>query len=102
LRRFSTSPHYAAAYNGFEGVDENGTGLAQWLRGRRVAEVDIVGIATDYRVCATALDAMREGFHTRVLLGHTADVAADSTERALAELRAAGVESFGKPVVAAG
>ena len=90
---------YAAAYSGFEGADENGVPLAQWLRDREVTEVDVVGIATDHCVRATALDAAREGFRTQVLLDLTAGVAEDSTERALEELRAAGVELSGKPVV---
>ncbi|MBC9718249.1 isochorismatase family protein [Streptomyces sp. TRM66268-LWL] len=90
---------YAAAYSGFEGADENGVTLADWLRAREVTEVDVVGIATDHCVRATALDAVREGFRTQVLLDLTAGVAEDSTERALEELRAAGVELSGKPVV---
>ncbi|MFF5895696.1 isochorismatase family protein [Streptomyces argenteolus] len=90
---------YAAAYSGFEGVDENGTGLAQWLRDRSVTAVDVVGIATDHCVRATALDAAREGFVTHVLLDLTAGVAEGTTERALEELRTAGVELSGKPVV---
>ncbi|MGW1084888.1 isochorismatase family protein [Streptomyces sp. NPDC002596] len=89
---------YAAAYSGFEGVDENGVGLAQWLRDRRVTEVDVVGIATDHCVRATALDAVREGFATHVLLDLTAGVSAATTGRALEELREAGVELSGKPV----
>ncbi|MEU1211468.1 isochorismatase family protein [Streptomyces sp. NPDC005790] len=90
---------YAAAYSGFEGVDENGTGLAQWLRERSVTAVDVVGIATDHCVRATALDAAREGFTTHVLLDLTAGVAEGTTERALQELRTAGVQLSGKPVV---
>ncbi|MFJ2926353.1 nicotinamidase [Streptomyces massasporeus] len=90
---------YSAAYSGFEGADENGTPLADWLRSRDVTEVDVVGIATDHCVRATALDAAREGFRTQVLLDLTAGVAQESTERALEELRAAGVELTGKPVV---
>jgi nicotinamidase/pyrazinamidase len=50
-------------------------------------------------VRATALDAAREGFRTQVLLDLTAGVAPETTERALEELRAAGVELAGKPVV---
>ncbi|MCB5167260.1 isochorismatase family protein [Streptomyces bambusae] len=92
---------HAAAYSGFEGADENGTGLAAWLRERGVTEVDVVGIATDHCVRATALDAAREGFATHVLLDLTAGVAARTTERALAELAAAGVRLSGTPVVAA-
>ncbi|MEU0138164.1 isochorismatase family protein [Streptomyces sp. NPDC006296] len=90
---------YTAAYSGFEGVDENGTGLAQWLRDRSVTAVDVVGIATDHCVRATALDAAREGFATHVLLDLTAGVAEASTARALEEMRSAGVELSGKPVV---
>ncbi|WP_345697295.1 isochorismatase family protein [Kitasatospora terrestris] len=90
---------YAAAYSGFEGEDEHGGGLADWLREREVTEVDVVGIATDHCVRATALDAVREGFATRVLLDLTAGVAAATTETALAELRSAGVELTGTPVV---
>lgn len=91
---------YAAAYSGFEGADENGVKLADWLRARQVGEVDVVGIATDHCVRATAVDAAREGFRTQVLLDLTAGVAAETTERALEELRSAGVELSGKPVVA--
>ena len=75
--------------------------LAEWLRARAVTEVDVVGIATDHCVRATALDAQRAGFRTRVLLGLTAGVAAESTARALSELGAAGVELTGAPVVRA-
>lgn len=91
---------HAAAYSGFEGVDENEVGLAQWLRDHGITEVDVVGIATDHCVRATALDAAREGFTTHVLLDLTAGVAAPTTARALEELRAAGVKLSGEPVVA--
>ncbi|MFE7442212.1 isochorismatase family protein [Streptomyces chartreusis] len=91
---------YAAAYSGFEGADENGVKLADWLRAREVSEVDVVGIATDHCVRATALDAANEGFRTHVLLDLTAGVAQETTEWALEELREAGVELTGKPVVA--
>jgi nicotinamidase/pyrazinamidase len=90
---------YEAAYSGFEGKDENGDPLADWLRRRDVTEVDVVGIATDHCVRATAMDAAREGFATRVLLDLTAGVAPGSTERALAQLREAGVELTGEPVL---
>ncbi|WP_405713092.1 MULTISPECIES: isochorismatase family protein [unclassified Streptomyces] len=90
---------YAAAYSGFEGIDENGVGLADWLRERRISEVDVVGIATDHCVRATALDAVRAGFTTHVLLDLTAGVAETTTDRALEELRRAGVKLSGKPVV---
>ncbi|WP_327385203.1 isochorismatase family protein [Streptomyces sp. NBC_01207] len=86
---------YEAAYSGFEGADENGTTLGQWLRDRHVTEVDVVGIATDHCVKATALDASRAGFTARVLLDLTAAVAPHTAARALDELRAAGVTLVG-------
>ncbi|MEU6080583.1 isochorismatase family protein [Streptomyces sp. NPDC047108] len=90
---------YNAAYSGFEGTDEHGTPLADWLRARGVNGIDVVGIATDHCVRATALDAVRGGFAVHVLLDLTAGVSDVTTERTLEELRAAGVELSGKPVV---
>ena len=83
---------FAAAYSGFEAVDGSDTLLGDWLKARGVEAVDVVGIATDYCVKATALDAAAAGFRTRVLSGLTAGVAEASTARAVEELRAAGVE----------
>jgi len=92
---------HAAAYSGFEGTDEAGTPLADWLRGHDVDEVDVVGIATDYCVHATAADAARAGFATRVLLGLTAGVAPDSTAKAVEDLRTLNVSLTGTPAGAA-
>jgi nicotinamidase/pyrazinamidase len=93
---------HAAAYSGFEGTsdDDEKAGLATWLRERQVTRVEIVGIATDHCVRATALDASREGFETTVLLDLTAGVARPTTDAALAQLREAGVHLVGTPVVA--
>jgi nicotinamidase/pyrazinamidase len=93
---------HAAAYSGFEGTsdDEERAGLAAWLRERDVSQVEVVGIATDHCVRATALDARREGFDTTVLLDLTAGVARATTDDALAQLREAGVRLVGSPVVA--
>ena len=82
---------HAAAYSGFEGTDPSGTLLADWLRRHDVTHVDVCGIATDYCVRATALDAVSNGFTTRLLAGLCAGVAPETTERALAELQQAGV-----------
>ena len=84
----------AAAYSGFEGFTveaDHRQGLADWLRDRAIEEVDVVGLATDYCVRATALDAADERFLTRVLVDLTAGVAPASTDRALRDLAAAGV-----------
>ena len=90
---------YAAAYSGFEGRS-GGLSLAGWLRQRDVDRVEVVGLATDHCVRATALDAVREGFATTVRLDLTAGVAASTTAAALAEMTAAGVALVGEPVVA--
>jgi nicotinamidase/pyrazinamidase len=79
------------AYSGFQGAEPGGAALADWLRAHDVDAVDVVGIATDHCVRATALDAAAAGFTTTVLLDLCAGVAPDTTERALAELRGAAV-----------
>src|SRR5262245_51551051 len=94
-----TKGEHAAAYSGFEG-HSGSIGLAAWLRMHDVSDVDIVGIATDHCVRATAVDAAREGYHTTVLLDLTAGVARSSVDAALVQLREAGVDLVGSPVVA--
>jgi nicotinamidase/pyrazinamidase len=96
---FSKGAH-AAAYSGFEGTDEAGTSLGAWLREHDVDALDVAGIATDYCVRATALDAARQGFTARVLLGLTEGVDPVTTAEALDEMRAAGVELVGAPRLA--
>ena len=83
---------HAAAYSGFEGVDDSGTPLLDWLRRRSVDEVDLVGIAIDHCVRRTAEDAVAAGLATRVLVDLTAAVSPSSAVTALAQLRTAGVE----------
>ncbi|MFJ2031278.1 isochorismatase family protein [Streptosporangium sp. NPDC087985] len=95
---FSKGAH-AAAYSGFEGTAPDGTDLAGWLAERRVDTVDVVGIATDHCVRATALDAAGNGLAVRVLLDLTAGVARSTTKAALAELDAAGVRLSGDPLI---
>jgi nicotinamidase/pyrazinamidase len=75
-------------YSGFEG-----TGLADVLRSRGVDTVDVAGLALDYCVRATALDAKAAGFDVVVHRGATraVEVAPGDGERAVEELRAAGV-----------
>lgn len=93
-----TKGEHSAAYSGFEG-HAGSIGLAAWLRMHDVDEVDVVGIATDHCVRATALDAVREGFATRVLLDLTAGVARPTTDAALGQLREAQVALDGEPIV---
>lgn len=78
------------AYSGFEGVIE-GTAitLAEVLKAAGVSEVEVVGLATDYCVKATAEDALREGYKVKVLRELTAAVG--DQEAALKTLVALGV-----------
>jgi nicotinamidase/pyrazinamidase len=85
---------HQAAYSGFEGSSD-GVPLADWLRERGVDAVDVVGLATDHCVRATALDAVGNGFATRVLLPLTAGVTDGTTDAAIEEMRGAGVELQG-------
>ena len=90
---------HAAAYSGFEGFttqDDKQLALARWLRDRAIEQVVIAGLATDYCVRATALDAASEGFETTVLLDLTAGVAPETTDAALAAMREAGVQLVGE------
>jgi nicotinamidase/pyrazinamidase len=85
-------------YSGFTMADpETGatssTGLAELLREREVESVVIAGLATDYCVKATALDAVAQGFGATVLTDavRPVELEAGDGERALAEMRDAGV-----------
>jgi nicotinamidase/pyrazinamidase len=86
---------YEAAYSAFDGTDEAGRPLYELLLGRGITEVDVVGIATDHCVRATALDAARAGLATRVLLSLCVGVAPETTAVALTQLASAGVELAG-------
>jgi len=83
---------YSAAYSAFEAIDDKGRTLEEVLREARITEVDLVGLATDYCVRWTTLDAVRAGFKARVLTDLAAGVNADTTAAALDEMKAAGVE----------
>lgn len=81
-----------AAYSAFEGEVSDGRSLAQVLTAHGIDRLDVVGLATDYCVRATALDAVTAGFRVRILTDLIAGVAAESSIVALTELAAAGVE----------
>jgi nicotinamidase/pyrazinamidase len=76
------------AYSGFQGTD-----LAEQLRARGIDEVMVVGLATDYCVKATALDALATGFRVTVHADacRAVNVNPGDGERALDEMRKAGV-----------
>ena len=81
---------HEAAYSGFEGHNADGTDLATWLHNHEITDVDVCGLATDYCVRATTLDAIKAGFKVRLLTDLVAGVAPDTTETALKEMEAAG------------
>ena len=91
---------YAAAYSGFEGItDQDGRPLLDWLRAHHIDSVEIVGIATDHCVRATALDAVAGGLTTAVRLDLTAGVARTTVDLALEQMREAGADLVGTPTV---
>ncbi|WP_458109169.1 isochorismatase family protein [Arthrobacter sp. R3-55] len=113
IQAYFRKGQYTAAYSGFEGVlapeddvptgdlkagaavaevlDEDAIGLDDWLQSHDVEDVVVVGLATDYCVKSTALDAVQAGYNTTVIAGLTAGIAEDLSE-ALDEMEAAGVE----------
>ncbi|WP_247042935.1 isochorismatase family protein [Arthrobacter rhizosphaerae] len=110
---------YTAAYSGFEGVlapedavptgerkpggapltedaeafaaDEDAIGLDDWLQSHDVEDVVVVGLATDYCVMATALDAVQAGYSVTVMRELTAGIAPDLDD-AYAEMELGGVD----------
>ncbi|MBU2601641.1 MAG: nicotinamidase [Actinobacteria bacterium] len=82
-------PH-AEAYSGFQATSVD---LTAWLRERGVGRVFVAGLATDYCVLATCLDARRTGFDVCILEDAVRGVAPDTTRNALEELRWADVRT---------
>jgi len=79
------------AYSAFEGFTPGGASLADVLRGAKVNHVDIVGIATDHCVRATALDAKANGLSVTVLADLCVGVSPTASIEAMAEMTAAGI-----------
>ena len=113
IQAYFRKGQYTAAYSGFEGVlapedgvpsgdlkagqavaevlEEDAIGLDDWLQSHDVEDVVVVGLATDYCVRATALDAVQAGYNTTVIAELTAGIAED-LEEVFEELEAAGVD----------
>ncbi len=79
------------SYSMFEGHSDEGRTVEEILTGVGVTEVDVVGIATDHCVRASALDARGAGFEVRVLNDLIAAVSPDTESSARAEMTEAGV-----------
>lgn len=88
VRKGQGKPDYSA----FQGVDGEGRLLVDVLRDAAVRDLDVVGIATDHCVRASALEALSLGLNVRVLSDLCAGVAPESSAAALNELEAAGAE----------
>jgi nicotinamidase/pyrazinamidase len=80
------------AYSIFEGTTDDGATVTATLDRLGVTDIDVAGIATDYCVRASALDAIADGRSVRILADLVAGVAADSSAAALVELEAAGAQ----------
>jgi len=83
------------SYSGFfDNGRRKATGLGDWLKARKVTEVYILGLATDYCVKYTALDALSLGFRTKLVLDgcRGVNLKPGDVERAIAEMSRAGIE----------
>lgn len=87
----------APGYSIFEGVTETGEKLTDLLPRLEITEVDVVGIATDYCVRASSLDALAQGLKVRVITSLTAGVASQSSEAAIDEMVDAGAQVLARP-----
>jgi nicotinamidase/pyrazinamidase len=79
-----------AGYSAFDGVTDDGRRLEEDLRERQVSELVVGGLATDYCVRATVLDARRAGFPVTVILDGVAGIEPQDAARALDDMRRAG------------
>jgi nicotinamidase/pyrazinamidase len=87
-----TKGRHAAAYSAFEALDPRGHYLLDVLKEQRIDHIDVCGIATDYCVRASALDARKNAFQVRVLVNLCAAVKEETGVQALEEMKAAGCQ----------
>lgn len=88
------------AYSIFEGTTDDGTTVDAELERLGVTDIDVVGIATDYCVLASAQDALEAGRRVRVFRDLVAGVAPESSADALASLADEGAVITESPLVA--
>lgn len=84
-----------AAFSAFEGRNASGTSLAPFLLDNGIEQLDICGIATDFCVRATVIDACQLGFSVRVLVDLTAGVRPATTKEAMRAMAEAGAHLVG-------
>jgi nicotinamidase/pyrazinamidase len=85
-------------YSAYEATSED---LAQYLKSKGVTELYVTGLATDYCVRASALDANKKGFRTYVVTDAIAavDVHPGDGQKALDEMKSAGIRLVKSPEV---
>jgi nicotinamidase/pyrazinamidase len=85
----------AAEIDSYSAFHDNGhrkaTGLADYLRGRKVTHVYLAGLAGDYCVYFSALDAQAEGFATFVVTDATRPISAEGFRAAAADMQSKGI-----------
>jgi nicotinamidase/pyrazinamidase len=81
------------SYSGFyDNGHRRSTGMAEWLKEQGIEEVHVLGLAADFCVKFTVLDALEEGFKTTLIREATRGVNLEpgDVERAVEEMRVAG------------
>lgn len=92
--RKGTDPQIDSYSGFFDNGHRKATGLADWLKARGVTHVYIAGIATDYCVRFTAMDALQLGFKTTVIEDacRGVDLTSGDVRKAIDDMRKAGIE----------
>lgn len=85
---------YSAFGDEFGGKHEK-TDLLIWLKNKKITDIILTGIATDYCVYYTALDAIRLGFNVHIIKTCTRGVASDTTGKAMDDMALKGVKFYG-------
>jgi nicotinamidase/pyrazinamidase len=83
------------SYSGFyDNGHRKSTGMSEWLKAKGIREVHILGVAADFCVKFTVLDAIRDGFTTKLIRSATrgVEMEAGDVARAVTEMAAAGAE----------
>ena len=79
--------HGRPDYSGFQGTNEDGKELSTWLIDNDITDIDVVGIAGEHCVRATALDGKRFGFNVRILPEYVASIGGtEATLKVIEEL----------------
>lgn len=84
---------YSAFGDEYRGKYEK-TDLGEWLKNKNITDIILVGLATDYCVYNTGLDAIRNGYKLHLIMSCTRGVNEDTTNKAIADLMSKGAEIY--------